>query len=138
MFRTCSVLYITYLHSGNKICRLLMIPSVWGQISCIAYTTNCMFRICFERMLTIIIYIPDVDNIGSYRRIRMGCRDIVQLSCLIVAMVLSTVSCIAPYCITDKQGDELYHEGLWTRCPRGDCDWFHKDWWLLQQYNPGG
>ena len=92
---------------------------------------------CFERMLTIIIYIPDADNVGSYRRIRMGCREIVQLGCLIITMVTSIVSCVSPYWITDKQGDELYHEGLWTRCPRDGCDWFHKDWLMLQEYYPG-
>ena len=88
-------------------------------------------------MLTIVIHIPDVENVGNYRRIRMGCIDIIQLVLLVVSVVTCLISFVTPNWTQDKKDDKIYHAGLWTQCSAKTCDWFLEEGFLLQKHLPG-
>ena len=88
-------------------------------------------------MLTIIINIPDVDNVGHYRQIMVGFWDILQLVCLVISLVSSLVSFVSPHWLINKDGVRLYHSGLWTQCAGNHCDWYLEEGFSLQNHLPG-
>ena len=75
-------------------------------------------------MLTIIIYIPDVENVGSYRRIRMGCREILALLLLVISVIFTVISFVTPYWAVDDNGISKCHTGLWYQCKSTGCGWY--------------